>query len=340
MIIRELKTEEKERWDEFVKNHPDGLISHLYDWEKIEYFYPNVTKFVHLIAEKNDKIIGILPFFIQGKKIILHGGPLVSNENVETIQEELISFLDNYMKKERLIGVRISSEPNAIPEEKMSWLLNYGYGKKINKAVILSLKPSLDEIWKNPRKSVRTDVRKATKKGVKVVKATRREEVKDFYELYLAMCKTNKINPHPISFYYTFWDYFKDYCDIFFATYEGKKIAAALISKYNRKAVYLSGPSLTEYRHLTPNHLIQWNIITYLKENEFESYELGAAGPDSPDPKVRGIARFKMSWGELCDNIIWTKYRTNFVRKIEEWNQKFSLGKRVLIDLLNEKWRK
>ena len=336
-MIKELKPEEKERWDEFVKNHPNSLISHLYDWKRIEYFYPKATKIIHLIAEEDNKIVGVMSFFIQNRKITSHSGFLVLNKNAKVIQEEFMVFLDTYTKKERLIGIQILSEPNTIPDEQMSWLLNYGYERKISKTVILSLIPSLDEIWKNLHKSARTDVRKATKNGVKVVKATRGEEVEDFYELYLAMCKTNKIKPHPISFYYTFWDYFKDHCDFFFATYEGKKIATALISKYNKKAVYLSGPSLTEYRHLSPNHLVQWNIITYLKENGFESYELGAAGHDSPDSKVKGIARFKMSLGELGDNITWTKYRTNYARKIDELYQKIPLGKRVIIDILNRK---
>lgn len=334
-MIKELKPEGKERYDVFVKNHPNSLISHLYNWEKIEYFYPKVTKIIHLIAEEDKKIVGVLPFFIQNRKITSHSGFLVYNKNAKPAQQEFMNFLDEYMKKGRLFGVQILSEPNMIPDKQMSWLLNYGYERKTSKTVILLLKPSLDEIWKNLRKSVRTDVRKATKGGVKVVKATRREEVEDFYELYLAMCKTNKINPHPISFYYAFWDYLNDYCNIFFATYEGKKIATALISKYNKKAVYLSGPSLTEYRHLRPNHLIQWKIITYLKEKGYELYELGAAGYDSPDSKVKGIARFKMSWGELGDNITWTKYRTNYARKIDELYQKISLGKRVIIDLVN-----
>lgn len=349
MSIRELKTGEEEEWDEFVRNHPDSLISHLYYWNKI---YKDANpdkkiKFLDLIAEENDEIIGIMPNLIRDRKIISEGGPCIKNKNIEYVRSKFIEYVEKYMKKENLISSQISSDPNTLLKEDMEWLSNYGYLKNIGHSVVLSLKPPLDEIWKNiPRKRrPKRNVGRARKKGVKIIKATKKEDMIEFHKLVVARDeRKHRGSGYPLSFYYTLWDILKihyNMCDIYFAEYEGKKISGAIITKYNKKAVYFGAASLKEFWHLSPNHLLTWQIISDLKEEGFEVYDLDGVGPDSPDPQVRGIAEFKMSWGgELCENIRWIKYRSSLLKIIDQLKLKIILSMRISKRIIYAKMNK
>ena len=62
MQIKPASNEDKERWDAFVRNHPEGSPFHLFAWHDAV-----VKSFGHrsyyYLAVENDIIIGILPLF-------------------------------------------------------------------------------------------------------------------------------------------------------------------------------------------------------------------------------------------------------------------------------------
>jgi len=72
-----------------------------------------------------------------------------------------------------------------------------------------------------------------------------------------------------------------------------EKIAAAIILAYKGAAVYSSGASLEEHLRYRPNNLIQWHLISFLKQKGHKWYEVGGAQPFSHDSKLKGIYMFK-----------------------------------------------
>ena len=76
-----------------------------------------------------------------------------------------------------------------------------------------------------------------------------------------------------------------------------EKIAAAIILAYKGTAVYNSGASLEEHLRYRPNNLIQWHVISFLKQKGHKWCEVGGVPPFSHDPKLKGIYMFKKGWG-------------------------------------------
>ncbi len=85
----------------------------------------------------------------------------------------------------------------------------------------------------------------------------------------------------------------KNFIRLFFAEYEGRKIATALVSSFARKATYLHGASDNEYRQLMAPQLLQWEIIKTMKAEGANLYDF--YGID--EQKWPGVTRFKQGFG-------------------------------------------
>jgi len=91
--------------------------------------------------------------------------------------------------------------------------------------------------------------------------------------------------------------------ELFFAEYQGKPLAAAVVNFYKlsyetgshkiRVATYLHGASSREYREVMAPHLLHWRIIQEAKRHGFQKYDFW--GID--DKKWPGLTRFKKGFG-------------------------------------------
>ena len=124
---------------------------------------------------------------------------------------------------------------------------------------------------------------------------------------------------------------------LFLATHDGEVLSGAFILTLGKKAWYMWGASTIESRKLNPNELLHWKIIQWLKQKDYEIYDLqGAVGKDVPKnhPKF-GIYLFKRGFGG------------NFVELMDEYdyapnNQLYSMlvfGEKVKRWLKNRKIR-
>ena len=78
--------------------------------------------------------------------------------------------------------------------------------------------------------------------------------------------------------------------------YEGKPIAGAIAFLFGDKAMYTYGASSNEYRNVMPNHLMQWTMIKWAKENGCKWYDFRGVSPQKDggeDDHLQGLNRFK-----------------------------------------------
>ncbi len=75
---------------------------------------------------------------------------------------------------------------------------------------------------------------------------------------------------------------------LFFASYQGQVLAAAIVAFYNGWAIYLHGASSSQHREVMAPHLLHWRIMQEAKRRGFRYYDLWGVSPSPlPTPKLR-----------------------------------------------------
>jgi lipid II:glycine glycyltransferase (peptidoglycan interpeptide bridge formation enzyme) len=178
-----------------------------------------------------------------------------------------------------------------------------GFGGVQPKAVmVLDLAPDPEKIFAGFRSKWRYNVRLAERKGVEVARAGR-DDLPAFYELLIETARRD-------HFFVRGRRYFEDLFDIlepagmmamFLARYEGTPIAGALCMGFGPRLTYVYGASSNEHRNVMPNHLMQWTMIRWAKEQGYGIYDFRGVSPVRDGKPVEehlaGLNRFKDGFG-------------------------------------------
>lgn len=262
-------------------------------------------------------------------------GIFIDNELVYAlpIQKKKIPLIDRYYYYVPM-GV-VSSRyfiPNHIVEEFTKYLMKKGIIiklslnqefsnsnfklEKYNTTLIIDLNKSLDDIFANFSKTHRNCTRKAEKDGVIVRIDKNINTINIFIELYEKLVKLKEIEAISIKFLKNVLTNLINNDLGFFAIakYNDKIYNIAFISTVGKKARYLYGASLRIDEKLPPiGQLLHYEIIKYLKDNGFISYDFGGIPnlPVSLDDKAYSVYKFKKGFGG--DALI-TSYEYVFTR--------------------------
>lgn len=163
---------------------------------------------------------------------------------------------------------------------------------------LLSLQDtSAEDIQKHYKPYTRRGIRRAEKFGIRVGKISNRDEIEDFYLLYLcAMKRNNAMAKYPKRFIYNIYDSIivKGQGDIFFAKLHDKNIAGIMVLYSKYIAHYYFGGSITEYQKYQPNEAIFHRAINHAIEMKKSAFDF--MGSDASDVD---LIHFKQKWGAL-----------------------------------------
>ena len=169
------------------------------------------------------------------------------------------------------------------------------------KTLMLDLSKSEEEILAEMHQKTRYNIRLARKKGIKIeVAATnidnKEEWENDFNDFWQLMKKTSSrdaFNIHAKEHYRFLLLTNPNVVKLFFAQYQGKRIAAGIFSFFADKVTYLHGASDNEYRNLMAPHLLQYELIMKGKNESYGYYDF--YGID--EKKWPGVTKFKTGFG-------------------------------------------
>lgn len=300
----------KKEWDEFVLNCPTGSVHQISDWKEFQERIPGRGEVLGFgMRDKNGKILATT-FCVRMETGFLGKfwyysarGPVFNPKSKDAI-EFLLQEVTKKLEEKGGIFWRIDPylEPTARKFDIKTKTATQNY--QPTDTLEIDLTVTEEEILAQMKRRGRNGINKATKKGVEIEIIENgkfsEKDLKDFYSLNIETTSRDGFSGHKVDYYQNFLSSLSQYAVLFFATYEGKRIASAISTFCGPKSIYYFGASTSdrELNKLKAPTLLQWAMMKYAKEKGCTTYDfLGIAPEDQPNHPYAGISQFKHGFG-------------------------------------------
>ncbi len=257
------------------------------------------------VLEKKALLTGLLWY--------LPKGPGVTT--LETL-EPLIPALKDFAQKNHVFTVKI--EPEILESSEVdATLRQQGLVKTRaiqpnSSTVIINLAPSLEEIMASFNQKGRHALHRAERDGVTTTPVDCTVENMTIMFRLLAETAAGRFDSSLRSFeyYQTFWKHYADsgHGSLFFAYFNGEVVASAFCVYLGQKGLYKDGASVRKKTAYGASHLLQWEVMRWMKQRGVTSYDLCGSPHSSqienPDNSFHGIGRFKTSFNKHVTDYI------------------------------------
>jgi hypothetical protein len=288
--------EPEEKWDEFVSAHSRLIFHSSMWWRILREGFRCRTRYL-VFEEGSDWLCG-LPGMMVGNRffrvfysLVPYGGFIGDRERIP----EYLGLLHKWAKKERIqriqmVDVGIKNKQD-LPDFKC--VESYRH--------VLQLEgKTTDQIWKNYREGLKRNIKAAMKSELSFERIGSREEIDQFYKLYLDSMSRNKaLAKYPVQLFLKIYDLLvPTFCDVLFVKYHGQPAAGAVIIYSEDIAHYFHGGSSAEYLHLRPNDLLFHRAIEIAQEKGSSCFDFFGS-----DKRLTSLIRFKEKWGTTREEL-------------------------------------
>ncbi len=221
--------------------------------------------------------------------------------SIEAFDHALTS-LTNQAKAQNATFLRIEPTSGISPDE----LRRRGFRpvtyQQLNPArtQIIDLSPSSDELLARMSQNSRNLTRNYTNKGISIHTSTDPSDITILTSLLHQVAKRNHITPHSDSYFQTQSDtlFPAGAAKLFYATYEGKPIAAALVYDSDDTRYYAHAAADDTYRKLSAGAALVGYMILDAKQAGLAYFDLYGIAPENhPNHPWVGFTKFKQSFG-------------------------------------------
>lgn len=232
-----------------------------------------------VLASQGSKVAGVLTGMHDGKNLIcgLQSRPQICiDRTVEQaqMQQELAKGLLAEADHESLVTV-------------YSWTLLESFHRlgfrhrQLEGNVVLDLALGPQALLKQFHESRRRNIKAAIRNGIEVFQASTREDLLEYYEVYLRWLKTERkkiVWTLQSREQYMQARALTENNRLFVARYQGKIVAGIIVRFFPKGLLeFASNSSLDEFLNLRPNDLLQWRAIEWACQEGFKRYSLGGA---------------------------------------------------------------
>jgi len=228
-------------------------------------------------------------------------GPILNLSLLPENRSQALDFFYKSLKSLTKTAVFLRIEP-LFREQPVGFLIKKTHSQQPAKTLVLDLQNSPEKLLAGMHQKTRYNLHLAEKKGV-LIQESGEEGLAEFWRLMTLTSARDAFNLHPRQHYQNLLANKSGEIKLFFASYEGKKIAAALVSFWGNKVVYLHGASDNQARNLMAPYLLQWEIIKQAQNQGYRYYDF--YGID--EEKWPGVTRFKLGFGGQVVNYPGTK---------------------------------
>jgi len=296
--VQELRREDYEEWNEFVKAHKNATIFHTMEWKKVlEETFGYKPEYL-VVKDSNGRTVGISPAFsvkalfrrvIVSQPFFEYGGPIVENGFVDAYKEILCFYRDKVEnERTKYVEIRILSDVENEHYDNTGFVKQF---KAYDFYIDVKGKDFEKDIWHGlytKKSRARNSVNKAIKSGVRVVEGG---DIDIYYELYIKTIAKLGSPPYPKTLFENLKKYTKSSVRFTHAYLKEIPIAAMMSFPYNNRNLMVGLVSDENYQEYRANDLLYNEQIEYATKNKFEIVDLGRTRPDSP------YERYKRKWG-------------------------------------------
>jgi hypothetical protein len=181
--------------------------------------------------------------------------------------------------------------------------LRFGYFDLPYLTQVIDLRPAESALWSDMRKGHRSDIRRASQRASVTIWSGAELTAAKYAEYQALHAKDAGRVTRSQKTFDLMADWIRrDHAVLAETTIDGRAAAFAIIIYYKHGAFYASAcrdPDLTE---VPASHLLQWEVMRWLKQHGVELYDIGmqVTGPQwfyVPDSKEVSIAAFKRGFG-------------------------------------------
>lgn len=308
-------------WNHYI----DGIngITFNYTAEKIafdfEYSQSIIANEAFLALESN-KPVAAAEIFVEiregHKQISWNGGyclaPYIDIGLGYKVQEKmakcLMEHIDGIAAEYQCQKIMLREDPLGNPGQispfyNYNYLLRYGYLDRSSLTQIIDLRQSKEKLFADVRKGHKHNIKKAGIYDIKVYSSQNitDEKIEEYKKIYEEDAGRVTRNSELYHHYLTFIKNGKGL--VAFGSIREREVGVAVVTLYKNTAYYSSyGELEKELGNIPIGHILQWEIINYLKKSGIEYYEIGEQifGKThycEADLKLMNISNFKRGFG-------------------------------------------
>ncbi|MGI6433902.1 MAG: lipid II:glycine glycyltransferase FemX [Syntrophomonadaceae bacterium] len=319
---RIIDEKDKDSYTRFVSQHPKGHFLQLWEWGQVKHL--TGWEPLALVLEKDGRIKAAMLILKRTlpvpliKRSIFYAprGPIADQDNEE---EHRLLFAEARRIARRQGAIFLKIDPD-IGKENTAYadlLARCGFrhhlsgvnfeGVQPNHVMRLDLSPGYDELLANMHGKWRYNIRLAARRGVIITQADSKADLKLFYTILEETAQRDQFLIRSYAYFESIWDYMvaNGYARIFLAHYQGETVAGTMAFILGDKAWYLYGASSNRHRNVMPNYLLQWEMISWAKEQGCQMYDFrGVSGDMDESNPLFGLYRFKKGFNGVLTEFI------------------------------------
>ncbi len=302
-------------WESLVTSNPASGYMQSFFWAEFKNTLGWTTFKIGMFEEEKivgGAIVAKFPYSTHKNILYIPEGPVISYDAPHA-EEMFQSFMAEIDTIADLTGPQLTSHLRIEPKlTQLPSFFNRFQKAPINQqplsTQVIDLILSEEQLMAAMKPKGRYNVKIAKQHGVRITQTSPQSGMKDFLRLYLQTVERNKFEGKDA-------DYFErlayalsltDTARVFFATYNGKILASAIVLGFGKIATFLFGASSSEQRELMAPYLLHWEIIRFAQAKGYREYDFYGVSPDETDHTHpwQGITAFKKKFGGRQINYI------------------------------------